>query len=499
MPFIVSLFTFSIISLYACDNGTHNPDVGGHLNVNKSYIDSIPDTITLSVGQLDTFFLHVRVPVQTQKQVYHLLDEVKKTLVITLGKEARDRIETVKNGWYDVGIVLRDKHCFSLPYTLFSNPQQADACINDPACRLLVYLVLRQLEIDFGRQQPSSALLNLCRWKIPVYQPVNPLPNTVGSLPARSDDYFSTDSQYALLKQKKEMLLQWRCRLLQIKGLNQPMKIDRSVSLDSMVNLVFQKNQPDSVTLDKLFQNKDLVLLKMNTLSNRIDVNMARHRWLGDMTEPDRIIINIPACSLRYYQKNRCVWKSKVIVGKPSTPTVTFKSSVNRIIQNPYWYIPASILRKEINPLLSRSTRYLQQHNMEWFRGGLRQKPGPQNALGLIKFEFDNPYSIFLHDTPSKALFKQQHRFFSHGCIRLENPQQLANLILQAQEIEAIRPEEKNTQVIALHSIIPIYVVYFTAWVEEDGQLIFYEDHYKQDAAITDWLSEKRKVFFKPQ
>ncbi len=492
MPMIAHLFMFSVISLCACEHGPHNRGIDRHSYNNTFYADSIPDSITLTVGQLDTFFRHVRVPGHVQHHVYQLLDKVKKNAVISMGKDVWDRIETIKNGWYDIGVSVHDKECYSLLKTYFSDAQQADSCIKDPRCRLLVYLVSRQLEIDFVEQLPSPALLNSCRWKIPVYRPVNPLPYPVGALPARSDDIFSTESQYALLKQKKEILLQWQCRLLQNKGQEQPLNTDRPLSLDTMRALIFHQNHPDSTVLTKLLKNRDHVLSKMKIVSNLIDVNLARHRWLGDMTEPDRIIINIPSCSLYYYQQNKCVWASKVIVGKPSTPTVIFKSSMSRIVQNPYWYVPASILRNEIKPLLSRSSHYLQQHNMEWYGEGLRQKPGPQNALGLIKFEFNNPYSIFLHDTPSKALFKQQHRFFSHGCIRLENPHQLANLILQAQEMDVIRLEEKSTRVIDLRKPIPIYLVYFTAWVEKDGQLIFFEDRYKHDDVVSDWLNEKR-------
>jgi murein L,D-transpeptidase YcbB/YkuD len=245
------------------------------------------------------------------------------------------------------------------------------------------------------------------------------------------------------------------------------------------------------VNIKSGWNDKRRLLKYLDDLYQTIQVNLERYRWMGQISDPERIEINIPACMLRYYQHNQCLFEANVIVGKRTSPTVVFKASLDRVIQNPYWYVPASITRNEILPLLSKRRYYLRQHNMEWYHGGIRQKPGAQNALGLLKFEFDNPYSIFLHDTPSKGLFSKKNRFFSHGCIRLENPRVLANNILRGQRMDTIKAEEKKTIVWILPKAIPVYVVYFTAWIDNNGLLQQAPDWYKKDQLVNSWLEQK--------
>jgi murein L,D-transpeptidase YcbB/YkuD len=163
---------------------------------------------------------------------------------------------------------------------------------------------------------------------------------------------------------------------------------------------------------------------------------------------------------------------------------------MNQIIFSPYWNIPSSILRKEILPAIAKNSNYLAKHDMEWVGSRLRQRPGPQNALGQVKFVFPNSHIIYMHDTPSKSLFEKEERAFSHGCIRLARPRDLAIEVLKddknwtVEKIDAAmnRQVEKTYN---LKTRIPVYIGYFTAWVDSDGQIHFYEDIYGHDERLS--------------
>jgi len=162
-------------------------------------------------------------------------------------------------------------------------------------------------------------------------------------------------------------------------------------------------------------------------------------------------------------------------------------------VLSPYWNVPQSIVQKEIVPGMRRNKNYLASHNMEWNNGKVRQKPGPKNSLGLVKFLFPNSYNIYLHDTPSKSLFNEDKRAFSHGCIRVSEPRRLAEYLLRN---NPAWPKEKiwegmnsgNEQFITLEPTVPVYVVYFTAFVDHNGKLNFREDIYKRDEKLASML-----------
>ena len=164
-----------------------------------------------------------------------------------------------------------------------------------------------------------------------------------------------------------------------------------------------------------------------------IEINMERCRWISNGLSSSRefIVINIPSYQLTFYKDKKPILVSNVVVGKVLNETVIFSGMMSSIVFCPYWNVPSSILKKEILPAIRRNKNYLSSHKMEWHDGGVRQKPGPNNSLGLIKFLFPNDNNIYLHDTPSKSLFKEENRAFSHGCIRLENPAELAKIILK--------------------------------------------------------------------
>ncbi len=254
------------------------------------------------------------------------------------------------------------------------------------------------------------------------------------------------------------------------------------------------------------FKGDDVILAKhiaeMNVpIGNRIKtimVNMERCRWVssGLTNSKEFIVINIPSFQLTFFKDKKPALISKVVVGKEMNKTVIFSGMMSNIVFCPYWNVPNSILRKEILPALRRNKNYLASHHMEWHDGGVRQKPGPNNSLGLIKFLFPNNNNIYLHDTPSKNLFKEETRAFSHGCIRLEKPVELANLILKeepnwtSEKIEEAMHTNKESWY-ALRTKIPVYIGYFTSWVDSQGKINFYKDIYKNDDRLMEMLTKE--------
>jgi len=227
-------------------------------------------------------------------------------------------------------------------------------------------------------------------------------------------------------------------------------------------------------------------------------VNMERCRWISkDITKSKELIaVNIPSYELTYFKDGKPSFKSNVVVGKTLNKTVVFSAPMRYIVFSPYWNIPYSILKNEILPSIKKNPNYLVQHNMEWNEGRVRQKPGPKNSLGLIKFLFPNSNSIYLHDTPSKYLFSRRDRAFSHGCIRVEKPKELAQVLLHNEPkwtSEKIDKAMNGGKEIwhTLQNKIPVYIGYFTAWVDTDGRLHFYEDVYERDQPLADLLFEK--------
>jgi L,D-transpeptidase YcbB len=226
-----------------------------------------------------------------------------------------------------------------------------------------------------------------------------------------------------------------------------------------------------------------------------IIVNMERCRWISFPTSSSKtlIFINIPAYQLRYFENGKPLLESKVVVGKVMHKTVVFSADMKYIVFSPYWNIPKNILNKEIIPSIATKPNYLHRNNMEWYNGGVRQKPGPKNALGVVKFMFPNSNSIYLHDTPSKSLFDLEKRAFSHGCIRLEKPKELAHLILKNDPNWPFEKIKKAMQSgvekwYALPRKIPVYIGYFTTWVTKDGTIHFYDDVYKRDERLASML-----------
>ena len=227
-------------------------------------------------------------------------------------------------------------------------------------------------------------------------------------------------------------------------------------------------------------------------------VNMERCRWISnDITKSkELIVVNIPAYELTFFRDGKPELRSKVVVGKAMHKTVIFSAPMKYIVFRPYWNVPTSILKKEILPAIEKNPNYLEEHDMEWKDSNVRQRPGPENSLGLVKFLFPNSNAIYLHDTPSKSLFGKEDRAFSHGCIRVAKPKELAAAIMK--DDKKWNPAKIETAMndgeeywYTLKNKIPVYIGYFTSWVDEEGVVHFYEDVYKRDEALATLLFDK--------
>jgi murein L,D-transpeptidase YcbB/YkuD len=221
----------------------------------------------------------------------------------------------------------------------------------------------------------------------------------------------------------------------------------------------------------------------------QILLNMDRMRWLPQKPTGNLIIVNIPEFMLHVYDGTKPVFDMVVVVGKVGNNTMMFNGDLNQINFSPYWNVPASIIEKEINPSIARNPDYLAGKNMERVGSGIRQRPGPGNALGKVKFIFPNSFNMYFHDTPSKSLFGQDKRAFSHGCIRLNEPQKMAEWLLRndpAWNTEKIvsAMNQTNEKIVKLPNQVPVFIIYYTAWVDSEGQLNFRDDVYQHDREL---------------
>ena len=227
-------------------------------------------------------------------------------------------------------------------------------------------------------------------------------------------------------------------------------------------------------------------------------INLERMRWIPQLPETDLIAVNIPEFKLHVFENGRRSFSLDIIVGKAASKTVIFTSELEYIVFSPYWNVPRSIVKNEILPAMIQNPNYLSQMNMEQtgYSDGLpviRQKPGSANALGEVKFIFPNSYNIYFHDTPAKSLFKEDGRAFSHGCIRLKEPIKLAAHLLRnqsewtTQKINIARASNVEKW-IPLKKSLPVFISYFTAWVDGDGLLNFRDDIYGHDKRLAKQL-----------
>lgn len=215
--------------------------------------------------------------------------------------------------------------------------------------------------------------------------------------------------------------------------------------------------------------------------------NMERWRWLPRSLGEDYVIVNAARFEADLWRDGDHEGTWRVIVGTQRTPTPVFQATIEGVVLNPWWEIPASIVRESVgalvrnNPSLARSRGYVVQN------GRYRQRPGPNNALGQMKLVMPNPYSVYMHDTPNRQLFEEEVRTFSHGCIRTGDAIGFASTLLEGvatrDEIDAIL-ETQQTTTLSIAERMPIYVTYFTAVAEANGDVVLLDDIYGRDPVI---------------
>ena len=243
----------------------------------------------------------------------------------------------------------------------------------------------------------------------------------------------------------------------------------------------------------------------------QIALNLERQATFSGRHQSRYIQVNIPEYRLRYFDQGSLVLAMKTIIGRRTRQTPVLESQIRSVVINPSWNVPRSIAYKDILPRWREDDEYLQKHNLKvvsgwagsWqeypaeqvdqgklYRGKeyLRfyQPPGDSNALGRVKFMFPNPHAVYLHDTPKRSLFAEANRAFSSGCIRLEKPLVLAQTLMnQSPAINGSILDywlnEKRTKQIRLKEPVPLYLTYWTAWLDQDQVLHFGEDVYRQD------------------
>jgi L,D-transpeptidase YcbB len=245
----------------------------------------------------------------------------------------------------------------------------------------------------------------------------------------------------------------------------------------------------------------------------QIRINMERWRWMPRKLARRYLMVNMAGFELYIMEKGSPVLSMPVIIGKSYRATPSFAGLVSTMEYNPYWTIPTNLVMQDIIPHQIRDPSFFKRKSIRVFRGWenareidpktvdwstvdkekfpywLRQDPGPKNALGQVKFLFSNPYEIYLHGTPDRHLFERAVRTFSSGCIRVKDPVRLASYLLndgsQQMEEEILATIHLGTnQSVQLPIAVPIYLVYWTAWVDQDGKMNFRHDIYSRDAAL---------------
>ncbi|HEX8349403.1 MAG TPA: L,D-transpeptidase family protein, partial [Hymenobacter sp.] len=278
---------------------------------------------------------------------------------------------------------------------------------------------------------------------------------------------------------------------------------------------VFQ--QQNGLTANGIVSGETLQALNV-PVANRVDqiiVNMERWRWVPKRFEPNYVLVNIPDYTLHVIENNKEAFNMRVIVGKTLNATPVFSDYIEYVVLAPYWNVPWSIIENELRPkLVANPVGTLDRLDMEvvkgygkkavpvdpssidWagatqenFKYTVRRRPGPKNDLGDVKFIFPNSQDIYLHDTPHDELFSQGKRGFSHGCVRVQEPLKLAEYLLRDKpgwDLQTIQDTiaTHREKYVTLKEKLPVYLVYFTAWADENGVMHFRDDIYGHDKAL---------------
>lgn len=285
----------------------------------------------------------------------------------------------------------------------------------------------------------------------------------------------------------------------------------------------FQKRH--GLTIDGAIGNETIAAMNvpLETRIEQIRINLERLRWYPRNPGSSYVMVNIPGYTVDFFRNNTLLWHSRVIVGKPDTQTPVFRAEMISVILNPRWVIPSGILIKEAIPAIRKDIRYLTKNDLtvvgadgkpvdplqinwaQYKEGGfpyrLVQDSGEDGSLGLLKFNMPNRFAVYMHDTPTKPLFERSRRAYSHGCVRVEKPFELAEIVLQdpirwnqGKLWEAV--DTGRTRAVLLPAKVPVYFTYQTAFAEAN-HLNFRADIYDRDRSLQEALNavkESRNV-----
>lgn len=283
---------------------------------------------------------------------------------------------------------------------------------------------------------------------------------------------------------------------------------------DELFHAVQRYQTRNGLTIDGHIGTKALEALNL-PVQERIDqilANMERWRHMPDDFPPDRFaIVNIPDASLDIHEDGKSIYKGIVIIGRVDRKTPFINSTIRSMIINPAWHVPTKIARKDILPKLRKDPHYLEKlgfvirdneddphgDNIDWksmpereFNFRLRQSPGDMNSLGRLKFDFDNNFAVYMHGTPHQELFKKNERALSSGCIRLHDPEEVAEIYLSHNkdhwDKQRLDDEisSKKTHWVAIAKPMPLFVVYWTVFTDETGEVNFRKDTYNYDSFL---------------
>ncbi len=298
---------------------------------------------------------------------------------------------------------------------------------------------------------------------------------------------------------------------------------DSSLYSQDLVAAIKDMQEQSGLKRDGVIGNKTISALNGKSDAEKITkivLSMERLRWLPQDLKSKYIFVNQAFFETWVMDGGKEIFRSDVIVGKPQFQTAVFADEMEKVVLNPSWYVPRSIIYNEMIPKLFNNPYYLEDEGYEvtdtsgrvvdsasvdWGRYtkksipfGVRQPPGPGNALGKVKFLFPNKHAIYMHDTPARSLFKKSVRAFSHGCVRVQKPMEFAEIILGTQgwSPERIRAEiaTGQNQTIFLKQKIPVYLGYYTAWADAQGNVQTRDDIYGRDRVLNQALEQNDRA-----
>ena len=328
----------------------------------------------------------------------------------------------------------------------------------------------------------------------------------------KSHDYFDDFSNYDSIKLFKSAKNKLNFHLTE--GLRDSIKLAKSIKNFQCKNNLIEDGKIGKLTFKALQRTKQDYI-------RQLELNMERWRWCKDPYEKQYVWVNIPKFEMKVVEKDTLVMKSRVIIGEPEKQTPLLKSTIRYFLIYPYWTVPYKIATEEILPILKRDSSYLRRKHFDvlggnnqkvdaskinwkkykktYFPWKLRQGIGEDNSLGILKFNFENKYGVYMHDTDNHRLFGREMRALSHGCCRLEKFMEFAKFLIRDDSVkypvDSFLSDLSKAQqkYVYIRHPIPIYINYYTTEIDEYNEIHYFIDVYKRDEKMLKSLRRERK------